>query len=340
MVDHLVRQRRSTATLNVRVAQNVGAVTLVIYLSGWGPVLVLAFAFVALENISRDGAHLWRATALWSMVGIAAGQAAIWVGWAPSVLSLSHANAVAFMSAFVLFFVIRMAGADHGAKGTRRILGEPERRPFSVADSQFLDITMVVSDGILHLCEPVRHRHARVRARRAYRSSLRPNSSTSKTGTRHRSHHLGIVDLLPMGSPCNSACRPRTVTFRLVEAVVADQRNPPLGRRDLWPIFATSRNERRPPRNSSAPRELSGPLRTAPSPRCGSTTSRRFVSLRSTCAPWSDTATREMSSSSMTIADIRPEEDARRLMNYLRVEHPNLNYAGIWRHRTKLGRDH
>ena len=40
---------------------------------------------------------------------------------------------------------------------------------------------------------------------------------------------------------------------------------------------------------------------------------------------------------SMTIADIRPEEDARRLMNYLRVERPNLSYAGIWRHRTKSG---
>ena len=40
---------------------------------------------------------------------------------------------------------------------------------------------------------------------------------------------------------------------------------------------------------------------------------------------------------SMTIADIRPEEDARKLMDYLRVERPDLNYGGVWRHRTKRG---
>ena len=76
--------------MNIRVAQNVAAVTLVIYLTGWGPVLVLAFAFVALENIAHDGSRLWRVAALWSLLGIAAGQAAIWAGWAPSVLSASQ----------------------------------------------------------------------------------------------------------------------------------------------------------------------------------------------------------------------------------------------------------
>ncbi len=40
---------------------------------------------------------------------------------------------------------------------------------------------------------------------------------------------------------------------------------------------------------------------------------------------------------SMTIADIRPEEDAQELRAYLRVESPDQNYAGIWRHRTKDG---
>ena len=77
MVDQFCRRRPSDASINVRVAQNVAAVTIVIYLTGWGPVLVLAFAFVALENISHDGSRLWRVAALWSLVGIAAGQAAI-----------------------------------------------------------------------------------------------------------------------------------------------------------------------------------------------------------------------------------------------------------------------
>ncbi|HEY5385523.1 MAG TPA: hypothetical protein VIJ56_09825, partial [Acidimicrobiales bacterium] len=122
MIDHLYRLRPSAAMLNLRVAQNVAAVAVVTYLSGWGPVLVLAFAFVALENISRDGSHLWRASALWSLLAIAAGQAALWAGWVPSVLSISHANELAFMAAFVLVFVVRMAGAVMEQKETAESL--------------------------------------------------------------------------------------------------------------------------------------------------------------------------------------------------------------------------
>ena len=56
------------------MAIQVAAVTTVIYLSGWGPVLCGAFAFLALENVSRCGSRVWRFTALWSLLGIACGQ--------------------------------------------------------------------------------------------------------------------------------------------------------------------------------------------------------------------------------------------------------------------------
>ena len=44
-------------------------------------------------------------------VGHRAGQLAIWLKVAPSFLSLAQANALALMGAFILIFVIRMAGA-------------------------------------------------------------------------------------------------------------------------------------------------------------------------------------------------------------------------------------
>ena len=110
-VDHLYANSPTRARLHMRIAWHAAAVTTVIYLSGWGPVLVGAFAFVALENISNDGSRAWRITALWSLVGIAMGQMAIWQGWAPSFLSVSDAEALGLMGAFVLLFVIRMAGA-------------------------------------------------------------------------------------------------------------------------------------------------------------------------------------------------------------------------------------
>ena len=61
------RRRPSAVRLHARVAWHAATVTAVIYLSGWGPVLIGAFAFVALENISHDGSRTWRVTALWSL---------------------------------------------------------------------------------------------------------------------------------------------------------------------------------------------------------------------------------------------------------------------------------
>jgi diguanylate cyclase (GGDEF)-like protein/PAS domain S-box-containing protein len=107
----LYRRRSTTLRLHARIACHAAAVTTVIYLSGWGPVLTGAFAFVALENVSHDGSRTWRRTAIWSLLGIAVGQLAIWQGWAPSFLSVGKSEALGLMGAFVLVFVIRMAGA-------------------------------------------------------------------------------------------------------------------------------------------------------------------------------------------------------------------------------------
>ncbi len=109
--DHLYRWRPTSMTLHARVAVQAAGVTTVIYLTGWGPVLSGAYAFLALENVSHSGSRVWRVTALWSLAGIAVGQLLISQGWAPSILSTSESDALALMGAFVLFFIIRMAGA-------------------------------------------------------------------------------------------------------------------------------------------------------------------------------------------------------------------------------------
>ncbi len=111
IVDALYRRRPSFAALQLRVACHAAAVTVVIYLSGWGPVLIGAFVFVALENIAHDGSGTWRTTLGWSLVGVVTGQLMIWAGWMPSLLSNREAHALGFVGAFVLVFVIRMAGA-------------------------------------------------------------------------------------------------------------------------------------------------------------------------------------------------------------------------------------
>jgi diguanylate cyclase (GGDEF)-like protein/PAS domain S-box-containing protein len=117
---------------------------MVIYLTGWGPVLVLAYAFLVLENIAVGGSQVWRTTASWSLVGIAAGQFAIWQHWAPSLLSTSRANALALMGAVVLLFVIRMAGVVMEQKERAETSMRLSEDRFRSLIQNSSDVTMVV----------------------------------------------------------------------------------------------------------------------------------------------------------------------------------------------------
>jgi diguanylate cyclase (GGDEF)-like protein/PAS domain S-box-containing protein len=97
--------------LHVRVVVHVAAVTSVVYMSGWGPALGMAFAFSALADLQQSGAAAWRATLGWSLAGCMVGQALVLEGWMPSFLSQSQAQTIGLLGAFVFAIAIRMAGA-------------------------------------------------------------------------------------------------------------------------------------------------------------------------------------------------------------------------------------
>ncbi len=111
ITDHLYDRHADRVTLNIRVGYQVAAVTAVIYLSGWGPVLWGCYAFIAMENVARGGSSVWRTTTIWSLGGMAVGQFGITQGWFPSELTRSQSLPLTIMGAFVLVFIIRMAGA-------------------------------------------------------------------------------------------------------------------------------------------------------------------------------------------------------------------------------------
>jgi diguanylate cyclase (GGDEF)-like protein len=104
--------------LHTRVAIHVLAVTTVIYMTGWGPAVGMAYAFVALQELQTWGAALWRMVLAWSLLNIAVAQLMIWFGLLPSMLSRSQAETIGALGAFVLAIVVRMAGAT-GAKKER-----------------------------------------------------------------------------------------------------------------------------------------------------------------------------------------------------------------------------
>src|SRR5665213_1016382 len=148
LADALNRAYPSAATLHMRVATHAAAVAAVIYLTGWGPVLWGAFAFVALENISNDGSRSWKITAFWSLVAIGAGQVLIAEGVMPTRLTVAEGNALAIMGAFVLIFVIWMAGVTMHKKESAELQMSLSEDRFRSLIQDSSDITMVMSEEL------------------------------------------------------------------------------------------------------------------------------------------------------------------------------------------------
>ncbi len=146
VADRLYDANPSTGRLHLRVAVQAAAVTTVIYLSGWGPVLCGAYAFLALENVARCGSRVWRVTALWCLLGIAAGQVAVWQQVFPSFLSLTQTNALAIMGAFILVFVIRMAGATMDQKERAETTTRLSEDRFRSLIQHSSDATLVIDE--------------------------------------------------------------------------------------------------------------------------------------------------------------------------------------------------
>src|SRR5712692_6435208 len=58
----------SRASVHVRVLVQTAVVTATLYVTGWGPVLAVAYAFMAQENVARSGSKTWRITAGWTVL--------------------------------------------------------------------------------------------------------------------------------------------------------------------------------------------------------------------------------------------------------------------------------
>ena len=120
--------------LHVRVALHVGVVTAVVYMSGWGPALGMAYAFSALSDLQQAGAGAWRAALGWSVAGAAVGQLLVLAHVAPSFLSGSQAQTIGGLGTFVFAIAIRMAGAI--LENKERAEGELAEQTREAADAR------------------------------------------------------------------------------------------------------------------------------------------------------------------------------------------------------------
>jgi diguanylate cyclase (GGDEF)-like protein/PAS domain S-box-containing protein len=153
--DVLYRRHSTVANLNLRIAAQAASVATIIYLTGWGPVLSGGFAFIAMEEIALDGSRVWRRTSAWCILAVLAGQLAIWRGWAPSELTLSQANALAFLGVVMFLFVVRMAAATTERKERAEASVRLSEDRFRSLIQNSTDATMVVgADGLCTYASP------------------------------------------------------------------------------------------------------------------------------------------------------------------------------------------
>ena len=183
--DRLYDARPSQGRLHLRIAIQAAAVTAVIYLSGWGPVLWGAYAFLALENVARSGSRVWRITALWSLVGIGLGQVAMWQQVVPVVPLAGPGRRPGPHGRLRPHLRHPDGRGHHGAEGAGRghhpAVSEDRFRSLIQNSS---DATMVLgADGGVHLRQPGHHRPARARARRSASGSDPPSSSIPRTAS-------------------------------------------------------------------------------------------------------------------------------------------------------------
>ena len=151
----LYAARPSNGTFHARIATQVATVTAVIYLTGWGPVLWGAYAFVALADIATGGSSVWRPVALWSFLGMVVGEFCILQGWLPSRLSFAQATALSIMGGFVLFFVIRMAGATMEQKEESDAAVRRSEDRFRSLIQNSSDVTIIIDrQGIYQYLSP------------------------------------------------------------------------------------------------------------------------------------------------------------------------------------------
>lgn len=96
---------------HLRHAVNAASVAWVIYMTGWGPVLIGAFTIIVVESVSRESARAWRATTAWSIGTVAVAQAGIAVHLVPTRLSGGSSQVLAVLGVAVLVLAARMVGA-------------------------------------------------------------------------------------------------------------------------------------------------------------------------------------------------------------------------------------
>jgi diguanylate cyclase (GGDEF)-like protein/PAS domain S-box-containing protein len=140
----LFLRRPGRLTRHLLVLVEVTGTTVMLYLTGWGPLVALGYVIGAQQSLARHGSVVANAATVWSVLGVAAGQAAIALNVAPSKLPGDIVQAAALPAALGVAVCIQMAGAAMRQK-------EEAEETVRVSEERFRSLVQHSSDLTLVL---------------------------------------------------------------------------------------------------------------------------------------------------------------------------------------------
>ena len=115
VVQSLESRLSPTVGLQLRTATAAISTGWVVYATGWGSILVIGYGIGIADLMRAHGSRGWKPGLLWSGVAIAAGEIAVALGLAPTVLRPATAHAVAGTTFLCLALIARTLGSSTAA---------------------------------------------------------------------------------------------------------------------------------------------------------------------------------------------------------------------------------
>jgi diguanylate cyclase (GGDEF)-like protein/PAS domain S-box-containing protein len=143
------------ARVHIRLAISTISTTPIVYATGWGPLLTIGFAVGIADVLRSEGSLAWRPGLVWSALGLGAGQVAIALGIAPTLIEPRVAHFVVVGGVACMGVVVQILGVT--AKAAEQAVAELEEREEhfrSLVQHASDVIGLIDADGVLVYVSP------------------------------------------------------------------------------------------------------------------------------------------------------------------------------------------
>jgi PAS domain-containing protein len=155
VIDHVFGRATSTAGLHARMALSAANTGAVIYATGWGPMLAIGYVVIVAGELNTAGSAAVVPSMVWCGVVMAAGELAIALHVAPTVVSQPLVHGLGAMSVLGLMFVIRLLGTKTAqVEHAQASLGRSEERFRSLVQNSSDVVLVANAEGAVSYSDP------------------------------------------------------------------------------------------------------------------------------------------------------------------------------------------